>query len=380
MATITVLLSDLLDAVEGALQQGAPLTAALTVTPNLASEASAALARSAVDAASPQRVDALRTSYEMGFGFTQGLRQGFQRTIWEPWRGLNQSDMEAVLVVSDLLGIPASHVLALWLQEGKHAHDGSLHGQAHPLPNLAFGADVTTAQIRAWVRSLILYQVFGSDAYTHATKVPGADNRLDGADADHDGRFVAGLARLRAGNVPGSDQFTNQDALGYFSTTAGALRSLVLTDVTGGPVSATLPAGVALAGSVRLRPTSIASWLYLQVALFTTYRADMEQLFIAEYGPPMDLMPAPWVTYLGWNGGLTGQYNARFSRRPLGESPEDRIRQLFGNPPAGPLNAAELTLYYAGGISTEPSRSALGNAIQFKYLTEAVQPWFAPAP
>jgi hypothetical protein len=376
MVTITALLSDLLDAIEGAVQPGAPLTAALTITTNVASEASAVLAKSAADAASPQRVQALRTSYETGFGFTQGLRQGFDRTIWEPWRGLNQGDMEAVLVVSGLLGIPASHVLALWLQEGKHVHDGSLHGQAHTLPNLAFGVAVTTAQIRSWVRSLILYQVFGSDAYAHITKIPGQDNRLDGADADHDSRFAAGLGRLRAGNIPGSDQFTDQDALRYFSSTAGAFQSLVLTNAAGDPVTATLPAGLTLAGSVRLRRTSIASWLYLQVALFTIYRADMEQRFIAEFGPPMDLTPTPWVTYLGWNGGVGSQYNARFSNRPLGETPEDRIRQLFDNPPADSLSAPELALYYDPGMS----RSALGNAIQFKYLTEVVQPWFAPAP
>jgi hypothetical protein len=61
---------------------------------------------------------------------------------------------------------------------------------------------------------------------------------------------------------------------------------------------------------------------------------------------------------------------------PRGRDPEARIHQLFDNPPAGPLSAAELTFYFADPIS----RSALVNAIQFKYLTEAVQPWFAPAP
>ena len=150
-------------------------------------------------------------------------------------------------------------------------------------------------------------------------------------------------------------------------------ENLVLTNLAGVPVVATLPAGETIDGSVRLRSTSTASWLYLQAALFTVFRKNMEARFIAEYGPPMDLSPTPWVTYLGWNGDIDEQYPARFSRRPLGETPEERIAQLFNAPPSSPLNANELALYYAQPIS----KSALGNAIQLKYLTEAVEPWFA---
>jgi hypothetical protein len=54
--------------------------------------------------------------------------------------------------------------------------------------------------------------------------------------------------------------------------------------------------------------------------------------------------------------------------------PEDGIRQLVDNPPVGPLSVGEFTPHCVGGISTDLFRSALCNTIQFKYLTEAVQP------
>jgi hypothetical protein len=59
--------------------------------------------------------------------------------------------------------VPPARVLGLWLQEGKHVHYATLHGQSHALPPLAFAHDVTVAQLRSWVRSVLLYQIFGSD-------------------------------------------------------------------------------------------------------------------------------------------------------------------------------------------------------------------------
>ena len=224
MATITQLLSDLLTTLESALQPTGPLMPALGITATVTAKATTALARANADAAAPARVTSLRTSYGTDFGFTTGLRQGEGKTIWEPWRGLIQVDFEAVLAVAGVVGMPPAHVLALWLQEGKHSHDRTLHGLPHPIPNVFFAATVTAGQLRSWLRSVLLYQAFGSDALTSFTHVHGHENELNGADHDHDAPFAAGLHRLRTANVPGSNQFTDAAALKYFSTSQGALR------------------------------------------------------------------------------------------------------------------------------------------------------------
>lgn len=86
----------------------------------------------------------------------------------------------------------------------------------HPIPNLAFAATVTAGQLRSWLRSVLLFQAFGSDALTSVTQVRGQENEMNGADHNHDAPFAAGLHRLRTANVPRWNQFTDAAALKYF--------------------------------------------------------------------------------------------------------------------------------------------------------------------
>jgi hypothetical protein len=83
----------------------------LTVAPVVTQTASSAFAAASADAQSPNRVTALREHYESVYGFSAGLRRGFDKTIWEPWRGVTQGDLEAVVAVGDALGVPAAQVL-----------------------------------------------------------------------------------------------------------------------------------------------------------------------------------------------------------------------------------------------------------------------------
>ncbi len=324
------------------------------------------------DAAAPARVAALRQQYVRDYGFTSDLREGTDKTIWEPWRGVTVTDLDAVLSVAASLQAKPQHVLALWLQEGKHANDKLLHGKEITLHDVSPTVDVSMAQMRAWLRSWLLYQIFGTDVFTSFTAVPRSDNLLNDASADHNAAFVHGVSRLGAHNVPLPTGHTPESIRRYLTDSGGAMRAS-LTDAGGRPLPRTVPAGTPFTAAIALRQTALATLLYLQYGLFLTYEAELEALFLAEYGPPFSLSLVPWVTYIGWNGGITKQYKARFANLPTGLTPEERIAEILGDPPTKPLIAAELALYY----KPEGSTSALGNAAQYKYLIEAVTPWFA---
>jgi hypothetical protein len=384
--TITTSLLAVLDDLLGALTT-APMPPPVPSDPSTPSaKATAAHAAMLTDKSDPARITGIRKRYETAYGFTHGLR------IQKPWIDITVGDLDAVIAVADTLAVRAPQVLALWIQEGKIAQSKLLHGGARHL-TATFTADVSRAQIRAWLRSWLFFEVFGSDAYTSVTEHEGADSTLNDADAGHDGRFDSGFARLQELKLPGPAQGAAAETRTYLTSPQGALTAH-LQDAAGKALGAKLPKGDLVDVTLSIRPTSVATWLYMQHALFLVYQSRMEALFIQEYGPPMHLDAVPWVTYQGWNGRwkdeanhdkacsptampveklgscTSVQYRGYFRGRPIGELPEDRIQQWYGDPPAIKLSPDELKLYYGTGTC------ARCNAVQFKYLVEAVSPWF----
>jgi hypothetical protein len=128
----------------------------------------------------------------------------------------------------------------------------------------------------------------------------------------------------------------------------------------------------------RIRQNSIASWLYLQHALFLKFQQLMEAKFRAEYGM-VDLTKRPWVTYAGFNanrsqmGNVDAIYSRLFANSPGG--PEVAIARRFGTSIGAPdkLSPDELKLY----DDPHGSKSAFANGIVFKYLVDSISPWFA---
>lgn len=107
--------------------------------------------------------------------------------------------------------------------------------------------------------------------------------------------------------------------------------------------------------------------------MFTVYRNDMEARSIAEYGPPMDLSSNP-VGDVSWlkreNGQRVSQMVLQITpRRDAGSARRAAVRCS----PGSPLTATERGKYAIG-------KSAYGNAIQLRYLREAVESWFFLSP
>jgi hypothetical protein len=278
----------------------------------------------------------------------------------QPWLGILDSDLDAVLIVANTLGVKPEHVLAVWISEGKSAHEAMLH-PAPPdngLENQGLGAppgDFDQGGLRAFARSVLLFKAFGLDAFAAMIPhgLPNGDNQILGPDANHNAAFDAKLAKMRAAGVGGMAGRTNQQIREYFTLPAGGLRVV--------PEATSIDIG--------LRRDSLASWLWLQAGLFEVYRRDTEQQLFDMYGAgAVDLTNRPWVTYLRWNGGAAAvtEFLSGFVDQ------EAAIDHRFGANP-DPLPAAQLTRYYAAGGST----AALANSIIVKYLVESVEGWFA---
>jgi hypothetical protein len=322
-----------------------------------------------IQAATPTAQETLRKKFETAFGFDKGLRQGEGRCIWEPWRGMKKGDLEAVIKVADMLGVPPAQVLALWIAEGKYHNNAELHGASGSAWVIAED-DVTLEQVRSWLRSQILFAKFGADSYS-SFGTSRTDNSLDGPEGKHDAAFNRIFAKMKAQGVKGIAQGDVDDVRAYFTEPAGAISAKFTDTEAKKPLGAAVPNDTSISADYTLRRNSIASWLYLQHGMFLTFQKDLELKFDDEYGPGMDLRGDPWATYLVWNGGI-GQYD--FKYKGYQGTPEDRLKELYGDPPAHTLPSGELNLYY----KPDGSRSALGNAVQFKYLVKSVEPWFAP--
>jgi hypothetical protein len=306
----------------------------------------------------------LRQSYIDDFGFAD--IHGYV----QPWTAITAADLEAVLRVSEVLGVQPSYVLALFIIEGKIDWAAKLHGtQSLDLSlSTATATAVGIDLIRAWARSQFLFGGLGSDPYTAFTATADADNTVSDATGNHNAAFMRQISDLRARAIPGLDDATDQDVRDYFTNAGGAMI-----------VNLPAPGAGATTQTVRatLRRNSIPSWLYLQHALFLKFKQLMEAKFKAEYGT-IDLTDRPWVVYAGWNanrsqdGNVDAIYSKLFANWPGGG--EVAIALHFGTSGAAPakLPANELTRY------NDPagSGSALVNAVVYKYLVDSVSPWF----
>ena len=315
------------------------------------------------------RIETLRATYVDSYGFDKKFLPDPIRgdTIREPRLGMRVEDFAAVLAVAAAMQLEPALVLALWIQEGKGAHNTALHsGKA----SLNVG-EVTEAQyqdkalehqIWAYERSIVLYQAFGGDRYIAHLQTD--DNQPLDFTGPHEQRFRAALGQVRAQNVPGVGAWDNalqNRVIAYFRDPGGGLlHGAQVNPATG---ETTLLAGVA--------PRSLASWLWLQQALFAVYQAEEQDWFTTTYGSCPDLSDLPWVTYTHWNGKpktthpwFTGAADAQAA-----------IDFRFGAPgvPPAHLPADQLAAYYA----KPQAASALVSAVTLKYLCEAVGPWFA---
>ena len=208
----------------------------------------------------------------------------------------------------------------------------------------------------------------------------------------HRASYAAGIKEIQALGVPGpaSDSAAALDR--YLTTVGGALLSLnVLSADDMSVLNDDVPAGSKVLIHGSLSRASVATWLYLQAALFLTYEDQYETLIGNDYGFPNELGPHPWVTYLGWNGDITNQY-ALFSAKALGFPNFDASLQawfgqdVFGDAPAdSDLPTRALKDYYPQEYQQYTTSSGKGSAapvpfctgVTLKYLSEAIAPWFA---
>jgi hypothetical protein len=329
-----------------------------------------AFAKMVADDGSAQQ--ALLSDYINKFGFDKAETPVVRGPgVREPFIGLIPSDFAAVDAVATVMGTKPQHTLALWIYEGKVSHDQALHGGViNPATQITAADAVNIGQrrIRDWMRSVILFKAFGSDRLIEfARPVGGGDNELRGPDAPHSARFRSGLAQMKANGVPGGGAWSDADIdriVAYFSEVGGAFRMDPNKDGAGN-----------WNPTARLAPDSLASWLWLQNALFEVFRIEQEAWFGSAYGAPIDLRDQPWVTYVYWNGGPA----TRDWFRGAG-SAQAAIDKLFGAPGTPPqkLSANQLDRYYARGAFANRGQStaALANAVLVKYLNEALEPWF----
>ena len=368
MASAVQALRDLLDELLG--QLGAPghlLNPLVSLDPaNPSAQAQAALARMN-DPATAAAQPALRQSYKDDFGLLNGIHGFIQ-----PWANIKAVDLEAVLRVATALGVDPRYVLALFIIEGKLPFAASLRGETSfdQEVNTATVAAVSTGALRSSMRSQILFQAFGCDPYAAILSSPDSDNTILDATFDHNVPFINQVADLRARGIPGLAGLTNQSVLNYFTDPAGAMM-VTVAPAAAGHATQTV--------SATLRANSLASWLYLQHALFLKFKQLMEQKFKDEYGT-VDLTNRPWVVYAGFNANKSQSGNVDIIYSKLfanwGGGGEVAIAFHFGTTAATPakLSAEELARYDAPG----GSKSSLANAIVYKYLVDSVSSWFPP--
>jgi hypothetical protein len=314
-------------------------------------------------AADPDTQQQRQDDYVARFGFDAARALPIRgESIREPWLGISVADLDAVIKAAALVGTPPENVLAVWISEGKFAHNAMFRGGAEtkPLAAESDSVDLTKVEdgpLRAFARSFVLWDTFGLDPLAAVARPPGQDTRVLGVDANHNRPFDDGVERIRTAGVNGPEG-SSRTLRDYFTVLLGGLL-VTREDKT---------------ISVRLRRNSHASWLWLQAALFDVVRRDAEQQLFGMYGAPVvDLKTRPWVTYLSWNID-SGERGAAKIAAVLGNfhDQEDAISQVFGDTPKK-LSDRDIALYYA-----EPqSASALANAIIVKYLVESVRDWFA---
>lgn len=327
-----------------------------------------AYARMVVDDGATQHQ--LLEKYITDFGFDRKAPEPIRgKGVRNPYLGLEPVDMAALVAVGESMGRAPAQLLALWISEGKINHDTLLHGAPIDSGISLSVSDATkmAGRIRPWMRSVILFDAFGSDRLTAVQHVKGQDNVLLGPDAPHQARFHAGLQSMQIRRVPGIGSWTDQlrkDSEAYFTETGGAFDVTASTSASGD-----------VDFSARLPQNSLASWLWLQNALFDVFRQEQEEWFTSTYGDSVDLTVQPWVTYTYWNGGP--------NTRPWftgAASSQAAIDKLFGSPTSKPtkLTKQQLDAYYSRGAysGNQQSTAALANAAMVKYLVEATSPWF----
>jgi len=311
-------------------------------------------------------------------------RFGFDRTenppirggsIREPWLGIDAADLDAVLAVQQATGVPAAHVLALWIEEGKAEWHAELRGRAFSIdwPAAEFGKE-SVRQFRAFARSQLLFKIFGADPLIAFTPrgAAGGDNLPLGPLAPHDAAFRAGLAAIRETFPDKMLNLTDKQIADFFTEAGGALIARHIKAPRNQPDDSV---------EIQLAKGSLASWLWLQVMLFESVRRTLEQKLFDLYPGEgaVDLSRRPWATYLFWN---TNKTQATVERH-YGNAPtrERAISRKFGSEGDAPdhLDADQLDRYYSRGAfaAAGQSNAAWANAIMFRFLVESIEPWFS---
>jgi hypothetical protein len=358
------------DVIEGA-SQGLTLTPLIPFDPeNPSSEAQTAANQMSAVTADQQKQ--IRDDYIARFGFDAGRPDAIRnQSIREPWLGIRESDLDAVLKVAQAVGTAPENVLAIWIMEDKIDFNSLLRGSDELTTGMEEGIDPQTGEggeavdpktvgegpMRAFARSLVLWDAFGLDRLTAAARPPGKDTRLLGPDANHNGRFEAGIDRIRAAGIGGPAGMSSRSVRDYFTILGGALRVRRGTEDI----------------SIFLRKDSRPSWLWLQAASFDVVRRDTEEQLSGLYGgAAVDLSAKPWVTYLRWNtrSDAAGAQKINNVLGGFGDA-DTAIETIYGAAPQH-LSAADLALYY----EDPQSRSALANSIIVQYLVESVHGWF----
>lgn len=302
---------------------------------------------------------------DFGFDAKEGLRGP---SIRDPRHQLDLVDFGAVLAVAAALEVEPARVLTLWIIEGKAVHNALLRGSQLTWDVPEAMATKEPRRVRAFARSMILYKAFGSDKFTAYVPRAGAggDNLLEGPDGAHDWAFGHQLEKVRAAGIPGLSEHTDDEVTRSFRDVGGALQVQ------------TAPSGDPREIKFRIAPNSLASWLYLQSALFALYTRDAEAFFLDKYGATLTLDGRPWVTYVQWNGGPNAM--KMFFDPTTFEDAEDAIGSRFGDvdhPAPLKLTTQQLDRYYGRGSSAGQSSAALANAITFLHVYSIVTPWFA---
>lgn len=368
------------------------------VEPASGSAADSAYQKMVADKANSKRFDGVRATYNTAFALS--LKSGSRQGLWQPWRYLRPYHLFAAIAVAELVDRKPEQVLALWLVEGQSVLPNLFEPGGLEIGPVATAADCSRIDIAAYVRAQVFYSVFGADAlaaYVYDASV--RDNVLvppGGAGSKgmtNNGAYAAGVQAIAALGVPGPASDSPSDLDSYFLSIGGALVSLRMLDASDSSVltETTIPAGTSILVKGSLSRASVATWLYVQAALFQTYQGQYEQLAAADYGTDADLSAQPWVPYVGWNGSMPAQY-ALFSAKSKGFATLAGSVQTWygadtfgGDPEVSDLPARLLNNYYpdqyqkytqSGGTSNSIAAVPFCTAVTLKYLSEAMSVWF----
>jgi hypothetical protein len=303
----------------------------------------------------------------------QGYQDEFGITIaiHEPWSTFTVTDIGMVLQVAETLSVEPARVAAVWLIEGKAdpGHASFLHGAAWPFTGTA-ATKVRAARVRAWLRSSIFYEHWGTDRFCAVKRIAGQDNELLGPEADHDAAFATAWDLI---NTPPSTPFSARTAADIAHWLAGEGMKAKLPQPTAGGYTG------ALNISAWVTVDAVTTDLLLQVGLYSAFERYLEQKFAADYpGKTVDIAGQPWATYIGWNSGgthgATGpfagvdrQYELHFKGKT---DPQDGITAIFGS--GGVLDDD----HEPATAFPTAADTAWQHSILLKYLYESVQVWF----